>query len=80
MDMKAVSFTTYRERVKKHFNIGSDKASEIVHASVKFGLAIDKNGKYTKAAEPLFDAQEKEETYQEAMADMEADDIIQDIF
>lgn len=80
LDMKAVSFTTYRDRIKKHFSIGSSKASDIVHASVKFGLAIVKNGKYTKAAEPLFDAQEKEQAYQEAMADMQADDIIQDIF
>lgn len=80
LDMKAVSFTTYRDRIKKHFSIGSSKASDIVHASVKFGLAIVKNGKYTKAAEPLFDAKEKEQAYQEAMADMQADDIIQDIF
>lgn len=80
LDMKAVSFTTYRDRIKKHFSIGSSKASDIVHASVKFGLVICKDGKYSKSAEPLFDTNEADEAYQEAIAQMEADDIIDDIF
>ena len=74
--MKDISLTTFRDRIKDYLRkpdgktIGNSKASDAVHACVKFGLVICKDGRYTKAAQPLMDAAE----------DMKADDIIDDVF
>lgn len=74
--MKDISLTTFRDRIKDYMRkpdgktIGNSKASDAVHACVKFGLVLCKDGRYTKAAQPLMDAAE----------DMKADDIIDDVF
>ena len=80
--MKDISLTTFRDRIKDYMRkpdgktIGNSKASDAVHACVKFGLVLCKDGRYTKAAQPLMDAAE----YDIKDEGMKFEDIINDVF
>ena len=68
-----LAFTTLRDKIAAKENKGRGWAKDKINEAIKQGILICKNNKIT-APGPL------EEAYQDALAEMEADDIIENVF